>query len=223
MFPPTFCPTPVRKSVARHKNDLTAAAERDVCASCGTIVQNSGLYEVEKNDPVLRPLENDLDICGLHVSHCNLCSSCYNALIRNTISKYSAKNQVNVTLCHRYLYALGDLTPVEECLIARSHPLGVILKPRPGGRSSSVNYHTLRGHFIVIPQDPGPLLDILPSPQLRLYDLIKFFRIGKQRPLDTDLKPFLSVRKAKQIDDWSDDFIPRELRDSIVCLDEPDH
>jgi hypothetical protein len=25
------------------------------------------------------------------------------------------------------------------------------------------------------------------------------------------------------IDDWSDDFIPPELRDSIICLDEPDH
>ncbi|KAH7028452.1 hypothetical protein B0J12DRAFT_330012 [Macrophomina phaseolina] len=25
------------------------------------------------------------------------------------------------------------------------------------------------------------------------------------------------------IDDWSDDFIPPELRDNVICLDEPDH
>lgn len=72
------------------------------------------------------------------------------------------------------------------------------------------------------------------------------FWLGARPPKDSDLSPFLLVRKAKvlaalqylvqynrlyhnliinqpMIDDWSDDFIPPELRDSIVCLDEPDH
>lgn len=53
---------------------------------------------------------------------------------------------------------LNDLTLPEEYLIARSHPVGVVLKLRPGGQSSPLNYHALRGHIIVIPQHPGPLL-----------------------------------------------------------------
>lgn len=91
------------------------------------------------------------------------------------IPKFSAKNLVNVTLCQDYPSALEDLTLTEEYLIAMCHPLGVVLKLRPGGRSSPVNYHALRGHFIVIPQDPEPLLQILPSPELALHSLIKVF------------------------------------------------
>lgn len=153
---------------------------------------------------------------------------------------------VNVTLCQNYSSALEDLTLSEEYLIAKCHPLGVVLKLRPGGRSSPVNYHALRGHFIVIPQDPGPLLDILPSPELTLHSLIKVFWLGARPPVDSDLKPFLVVRKAKvlaalqylvqhnhfyrnitinypMITDWGDDFVSPELRDNIICLEELDH
>jgi len=83
-----------------------------------------------------------------------------------------------VTLCQSYPPELNDLTPIEEALIAKCHPLGIILKLRPGGRSSPINYHAVKGHFIIIPQDPGPLLPILPilpSPELRLQDVIKVF------------------------------------------------
>jgi hypothetical protein len=41
------------------------------------------------------------------------------------------KAMLNLTLVAHL--ALPILTAVEECLIARSHPLGVILKLRPGG------------------------------------------------------------------------------------------
>jgi hypothetical protein len=47
--------------------------------------------------------------------------------------------------------------------------------------SSPVNYNALQSHFIVISQDPGPLLRILPGPRLRLNDwldkslLVTFF------------------------------------------------
>ena len=44
----------------------------------------------------------------------------------------SALNLVNVTTCQHYPSALEDLTVIEECLIAKSHPVGTILKLRPG-------------------------------------------------------------------------------------------
>jgi hypothetical protein len=100
--------------------------------------------------------------------------------------------------------------------------------------------------MIVIPQDPGPLLQILPSLELRLENLIKVFWLGKYPPTNTDLKPFLQVRKDKilaalqylvqhnhlyrdltinytMINGWADDFIPPEITDNITCLDNPDH
>jgi hypothetical protein len=100
--------------------------------------------------------------------------------------------------------------------------------------------------MIVIPQDPGPLLQILPSPELRLDNLIKVFWLGKRGPADADLKPFLQVRKDRvlaalqylvrhnhlyrdltvnhaMMDSWHGDFIPPEIRDNIICLESSDH
>lgn len=54
-------------------------------------------------------------------------------------------------------------------------PVGVVVKLRPGGQTSPANYRALRGHFIIIPQNPKPLLQILPSPDLELTELIKVF------------------------------------------------
>jgi hypothetical protein len=100
--------------------------------------------------------------------------------------------------------------------------------------------------MIVIPQDPGPLLQILPSPELRLDNLIKVFWLGKRPPTNHDLKPFLCVRKDKvlmalhylvqhnhlyhditinhtMIENWSDEFIPPEIADNITHLEDTDH
>jgi len=40
--------------------------------------------------------------------------------------------------------------------------------------------------MIVIPQDPGPLLQILPSPELWLDNLIKVFWLGKRAPVNAE-------------------------------------
>jgi hypothetical protein len=85
---------------------------------------------------------------------------------------------VNVTLCQHYPTTLSDLTLPKEYLIAKSHPVRVVLKLQPGGQLSPANYRALWGHFIVIPQDPGPLLQILPSPKLQFAQLIKVFWLG---------------------------------------------
>jgi hypothetical protein len=102
-----------------------------------------------------------------------------------------------MTLCQHFPAVLRDLTLPEEYLIAKSQPVGVVLKLRPGGRSSPNTHRVLRGHFIVVPQDPGPLLQILPSPELRFTELIKVFWLGKQPPGVSDLQPFLLVRRHK--------------------------
>ena len=67
----------------------------------------------------------------------------------------------------------------------------------PPACPASVNYYALKGHMIVLPQDAGPLLTILPGSDLRLNDVIKVFWMGKSLPSTVDLKPVLRVRKDK--------------------------
>lgn len=244
-FPPYLSPAHIRSAMRRYEDAIEDATNRDICASCGSILHFTDIHTVAKEDPRLQLQCGKLDECGKHGDTWNICSICLSSLSRQTIPKFSAANLVNITLCQSYPSILQDLTPVEECLIAKCHPVGIVLKLRPGGHSSPASYHAIRGHFIVIPQDPKPLLHILPSPVLNLDNLIKVLWAGKQSPADEDLTPFLLVRKLKvlaglqylvqhnkvyqdvdinhpMIDDWADDFIPPELRDNIISLDEPD-
>jgi hypothetical protein len=192
------------------------------------------------------PTEGARDRCGYHESSWSFCTACHSEISRSKVPKFSAKNLVNVTTCQDYPSDLEDLSAIEECPIAKCHPVGTIIKLRPGGCSSSITYNAIRGHMIVIPQDPGPLLQILPSRDLRLDNLIKVFWFGRQAPADADLKPFLEVRNDKvlaalqylvqhnhlyrdlainnaMMDNWSGDFIPPEIRDNIICLGSSDH
>lgn len=245
-FPPDISASDIRKSVSRYDEETSTAAKASVCGSCGRFVLHADIHHMDDEDPLLLPLSGLLDHCGRHARSWTLCSSCHRALSRAAIPKFSAKNLVNVTLCQNYPSVLEGLTLTEEYAIARCHPVGLIVKLRPGGRWSSVSHRALRGHFIVLPQDPGPLLQILPSVELRLDNLIKVFWLGNHSPSDADLRPYLVIRKQRvlaalqylvrynhlyrgftinqpMMEDWSDEFIPRELRDNIIRLDGPDH
>jgi hypothetical protein len=149
---------------------------------------------------------------------------------------------VNVTLCQDYPTSLENLTFVEECLIARCHPIGLIIKLRPKGQAAFVNYYGLKGHMIVLPQDPS----ILPSLDLKLNDVIKVFWMGKSLPPTANLKYVLQIRKDKVLgtlrflvqhnklyrdiqinyplmDSWADDYIPTEIVDNITWVTNSDH
>jgi len=245
-FPPEITSSHIRTSVGRYEDEISAASERSVCCCCGRWVTAGDVYEISEQNDFILPPQGRLDRCGHHRDSWEFCTPCHTAVSRGSIPKFSALNLVNVTMCQDYPSALEDLTAIEECLIAKCHPVGTILKLRPGRRAAPLNYNALRGHMIVIPQDPGPLLQILPSPELRLDNLIKVFWLGKRAPADADLKPFLQVRKDRvlaalqylvqhnhlyrdltinhaMIDDWSADFIPPEIRDNIICLGSSDH
>jgi hypothetical protein len=224
-----------------------ALASRDrTCSCCGKLVPSTDIRRFLDEDPLLRPLEGFLDSCGCSDGFWDLCSICHVALLRGSVPKFSAKNNVNVTLCQHYPDALKDLTLTEEYFIAKTHPVGVVVKLRPGGQTSPANYRALRGHFIVIPQDPKPLLRILPSPDLQFTELIEVFWLGKRPPTDADLQPFFTVRKYKvlaalrylvqhnplygdvtidhsAVDLWPDDFIPSDLQRQVICLGDTDH
>lgn len=246
IFPPEISPSQIRLSVRRYEDGMDLFSRDATCASCGRLSPLSDARRFLDGDPLLRPLEGFLDSCGWKEGFWYLCSACHSALLRGSAPKFSAKNLVNVTLCQHYPDALKDLTITEEYLIAKSHPVGLVIKLRPGGQTSPANYRALRGHFIIIPQDPKPLLQILPSPQLRFAELIKVFWLGNRPPSDNDLQPFLLVRKHKvlaalqylvqynplyrdvtinysTVGAWPDDFVPSDLQQEIVYLGESDH
>jgi hypothetical protein len=68
---------------------------------------------------------------------------------------------------------LEGLALIEQYAVARSHPVGTILKLRPNGLQNPAAYNGIRDHIVTIPQNPGPLLDILPSPELQFHDHIR--------------------------------------------------
>ena len=245
-FPPEISYSHIRSSVSKYENEMSIASKISICCSCGGFATTGNIHKINDQDNLILEQRHSFDQCGYHECSWHFCSVCYTALMHHTIPKFSAANFVNVTMCQHYPYALEDLTVVEECLIAKCHPVGTILKLRPGGHSTPANYNALRGHMIVIPQDPGPLLQILPNPELKLNNLIKVFWLSKHPPTNRDLKPFLQVRKDKVltalhylvqhnhlyhhltinhtvIENWPHDFIPHEITDNIICLTNLDH
>jgi len=244
-FPPKISPFHIRSSISLYEDEMSAASQKSICCSCGKFFTGY-VYQFENHDNFIQTHLTSLDRCGRDGNSWNFCSLCHSAIKRNTVPKFSAENFVNVTMCQHYPAALDNLTPIEECLIAKCHPNGKVLKLRPNGHVSSVSYNALRGHIIVIPQNPGPLLQILPSPELRLDNLIKVFWLGKQPPTDENLKPFLCVRKDKvllalhylvqhnqlyhditinypMIEDWPAEFIPPEVANNIIHIEKNDH
>jgi ribosomal protein L32 len=197
-FPPNISTAVIRSSIRRYEDMMDTASRLSICGTCGELVLSTDTCTLENDDFRLHVIGQDhLDCCARRGTAWDFCRHCFAALSRSTIPKYSALNRVNVTLCQNYPSALEGLTTVEECLIARCHPVGAIFKLRPGGYVASANYYALRGHMIVIPQDPGALLDILPNDDLSLQILIKVCWLGKTLPSIAELKPLLQVRKAE--------------------------
>jgi uncharacterized protein DUF6570 len=117
------------------------------------------------------------------------------AIMTHRVPRFIGENQINVTLYQNYPAALKDLTPVEEVLIAKCHPVGpwYCFKTTTWWLSIScpgVNYDAVKGHFVIIP--------ILPSPELQPQNLFKVFWLNDRPPTNDALKLFLLLRKTKE-------------------------
>lgn len=148
-----------------------------------------------------------------------------------------------MTMCSRYPPELKGLTPLEEAVIARAHPCGTILKLNSkGGKTNLVAYNAVRGHVVTIPQEVGPLLNILPSRELQFHDYIRVVWNSDKMPTAEALGKFVSIDKTKVLraltwlcqnnplykdvtidkdflDSWEDgQFVPQEVQDSVVKL-----
>ena len=162
-FPPEITSSHIRASITAYEDEMSAASQKSVCCCCGMFCPTADIYQIGVGNESLTRLNGTLGDCGRQGSLWSFCTSCHAALWRGIIPKLSALNSVNVTMCQHYPRELEGLTLTEECLVAKCHPIGTILKLRPGNPAA---YNALRGHIIVVPQDPGPLRSSRYSPVL---------------------------------------------------------
>src|SRR4029077_14051501 len=92
------------------------------------VVRNiHSFYKYQRLDERLTLLKTaGLDNCGRQGTSWLFCKSCYSDILSNKVPKFSALNSVNVLMCDLYPDILKDLTLIEECVIARRHPVGCI-------------------------------------------------------------------------------------------------
>ena len=181
-FPPLLTDTSTQNAITQfHSYINTVIADRnDICACCDLlIVFGTGSLLTRVHPEFVSDIEagviveDDLDCCGCTDNSFQFYKSCYGMIIEKKIPKFGSANCINVSPCQKYPDILSDLTPVEEAFIACAHPVMLIIKLRPSGSGSSALYYRIRDHTVVLPQNPGPLLTILPSSTLAPHNVIR--------------------------------------------------
>ncbi len=178
-----------------------------VCTSCGLFIPVAEVTRLHCADLIFQKgisfnafSEEGLDICGQNGNHFYFCQSCVNDIQKSKPPRFGYINGINTYTCHSYPESLKDLTLVEEAVITRAHPIISIIKLRPSGASVSASYSRIRGHAVVLSQQSGPLLNLLPSNDIQLHDIIRVVWLGKRPPNDNNLRYFGRIRKAKVLE-----------------------
>lgn len=188
-----------------------------------------------------------IDNCGKKTTesgstYIRTCYQCWRSLEKDQLPLFCIRTGFDYGCFSDMPNYLKNLTLVEERLISPFRTYGFIAKIIKN-HISIANYRKTKGHIIVIPQDPAPLFTILPSRELRLYEVVKVMWVGKEKPTHAQLGASLQVRKEvvriallglKQhnplyanieidhqlLNEWPESFIPSELVDSMVLIDD---
>ena len=154
----------------------------------------SKLFDVLKKHSMLP--DRQIDCFYQQCQHCkindcelNFCQECYNHLTNHPLElpKYSILNSLNYGCNADVPLALQNLHYIAELIITRGRIYGSILKVSRTQRKEAISYPHLKGHEVVIPQNPEPLLTILPWSELSLTESLKVtypsysFLINKSR------------------------------------------
>ena len=81
--------------------------------------------------------------------------------------------------CHDYSDPLQGLTSAEEAIIARAHSILSISNLRPNTSFNPRSYSGDRRDFVLLPQNLGPLLNLLPSKTTFVNILVRVIWAGK--------------------------------------------
>lgn len=223
-----------------------AADAKNVCLSCELFI-SSGMSQ--SIDPLHSIFQHSFELLIVTIisldsySHDNtnfrFCRSCFHYILRLNIFNFGATNIVNICFCQYYPNILKNLTIVEEVVITCTYPVILILKLRLSGLSLLALYQQIHGHAMVLPQNPGPLLDLLLSSIFQLYEIIRVVWTRKQPHTIANICLFGRVRKIKilnvllwlkennilykdiiinypELDTWEDEFIFSQMSSKIL-------
>ena len=250
-FPPLLDNETTRAAIYRYQvqtNDATMHLNH-VCGSCSRFTHPSELKIIPKDNPVVATASatgclslDQFDSCGCLSQSYTFCKECWKRITEGKPPKYSISNGMPQLCCQNYPSALENLSIAEEAVIARAHPVVTILKLRPNNRFNPGAYRGIRGHAVLLPQNPGPLLTLLPSDSAALGDVVRIVWLGSTSLQRKDLQKFVSVRKHRIIEvlewlkahnplyndisinypllnTWEDEFIPQGIIDHLVLCD----
>lgn len=113
---------------------------------------------------------DNLDCCRYTDNGSHFCKSCYGMIFEKNIPKFGSANRINVLSYQKYSNILSNLTLVKKIFIVRTHFVISIIKLRLSGFDFFALY--LWGYTVVLLQNPGPLLTILPLSILAPHNVI---------------------------------------------------
>ena len=137
----------------------------------------------------------DLNICVCCARILNFCHDYWTHVSKSKEPKFSVSNMMPQLCCQYYPRLLEDFTSTEKAVIARAHPVIKILKLRPNNSFNLGSYRSVCGHSVLLPQNPGPLLNLLPSEKTSVNNVVKVVWAGKTLPQPDQLSEFVSIRK----------------------------
>ena len=97
--------------------------------------------------------------------------------------------------CQYYLGPLKGFTSAEKAVIARVHTVITILKLKPNNSFNPGSYRGVCRHFVLLSQNLGPLLSLLPSKTTSVDDIVRVLWAGKTLPHPKQLSGFVSIQK----------------------------
>ncbi len=124
----------------------------------------------------------DLDVCGCCSGSFNFCHDYWTCVSGGREPKFRISNKMPKLCCQYYLAPLEDLISAEEAVIARAHPVVTILKLRLNDSFNPGTCKGVCGHSVLLPQNPGPLLTLLPSESTSVDDVMRVVWEGQTSP-----------------------------------------
>ncbi len=100
-------------------------------------------------------------------------------------------------MCDEFFTCFSNLTISEECLIARSYSLRIILRRSNEEQNNFVKYSVIQEHFIILSQNSKFLSQILSNFSLKLNDKIKMIWIDKNAFTRDDIRFYVMIKKRK--------------------------
>lgn len=201
-FPPNVNDITTHEAVKRFQDHTADAIKHldQICCCYSCFVNPIQLEHKFENDPILLAAFDtniiylhNLDRCGHDSEFFDFCQECWRYIRDGELPKYGISNKMSRLYCQHYPPQLHGLTTAEEVVIARAHPVVTILKLRPNEKFNPGSYGGVRGHSVLLPQNPGLLLTLLPSETTSIDDVLRIVWAGKSTPQPDDLSKFVTV------------------------------